>query len=477
MRRRSCNLAAHHRLSAASLLQQLKPLIFSSLSNSLSTLSTHHYHFFKMGPGGNNLLVLDLINQGLMEPDARLYADLLKRCTDQGKLRLGKMVYTHFNGTQVFDEMIERDMVSYTMLVTGYSHHNEFKEALCLSLDMLRIGLWPNEFTFSSALKSAGGLQSYVIGGGIHRSCLRSGFGENLYVGSALVDMYTRCKRMADAKLVFNGLRGTPCSVLVLRDEKGWVWADPFHILEHFRSQAAGLWRTELVAFVGNTLLDMYGKAGSIKDAKRVFGRLVKKDVISWNSMLTAYAQHGFGEKAVSLFEEMRGAGFQPNTITFICVLTACSHAGLVDKGLDYFNLMRKYEREPDITLCVSAIDLLGRAGQLDRALCFIQEMRVKPTAAVWKALLGAYRMYKNTNLGTYAVEQVFKLDPLDSGPHVLLSNIYASTGQLTDAARVRKAMDRCGVKKEPACSWVEIGGAVHVFLANDDTNPEREEI
>ncbi|CAA0830051.1 Tetratricopeptide repeat (TPR)-like superfamily protein [Striga hermonthica] len=552
MRRRSCNLAAHHRPSTASLLQQLKPLIFSSLSNSLSTLSAvqlparddaarfqgviHDKDLLRMGPEGNTLLVLDLIDQGSMEPDARLYADLLKRCTDQGKLRVGQMVYTHFSASRyrhyaairntainmcakcgdmkmarkVFDEMIERDMVSYTMLITGYSHHNEFKEALFLYLNMLRIGLRPNEFTFGSALKSAGGLQSYVIGGGIHGSCLRSGFEENLYVGSALVDMYARCKRMEDAKVVFNGLHcknevswnaliaayaregeGHHAVALFSEMKRGGYGPTHFTYSSIFAACAGsgameqGRWAhadmvksgTKLIAFVGNTLLDMYGKAGSIEDANRVFRRLVKKDVVSWNSMLTAYAQHGFGEQAVSLFEEMRGAGFQPNGITFLCVLTACSHAGLVDQGLHYFNLMRKYEQEPDITHCVSVVDLLGRAGQLDRALCFIQEMRVKPTAAVWKALLGACRMYRNTNLGTYAAEQVFKLDPLDSGPHVLLSNIYASTGQLGDAARVRKAMGRCGVKKEPACSWVEIGGAVHVFLANDDTNPEREEI
>ena len=122
-------------------------------------------------------------------------------------------------------------------------------------------------------------------------------------------------------------------------------------------------------------------------------------------------------------------------------------------------------------------VDLLGRAGLLDRALKFIREMPIEPTAAVWKALLGACRMHKNMELGAYAAEHVFEFDPYDSGPHVLLSNIYASTGRWGDVAKVRRVMKESGVKKGPACSWVEIENAVHLFVANDDAHPQREDI
>ncbi|KAL3649771.1 hypothetical protein CASFOL_006174 [Castilleja foliolosa] len=490
----------------------------------------------KKTPNGNNLLVLDFINRGLMEPDARLYAQLFKKCTDKGKLREGQMVHAHFLASRfhhyvalqntvinmyakcgdmnmarnVFDEMTERDMVSYTMLVTGYSQCNKHKEALVLYLDMVRAGFRPNEFTFGSALKSAGGMQSDVIGRGIHGSCLKSGYEDNMYVGSALVDMYTRCKRMKEAKVIFDrhssknevswntliaayAREGDGHNAMSLFSEMKRGGFDPTHFTYSSifiacatnGASEQGKWvhadmiksGTKLVAFVGNILLDMYGKAGNIDNAKRVFDRLVKKDVVSWNSMLTAYAQHGLGPEAISLFEEMHRAGFGPNEITFLCVLNACSHAGLLDKGLYYFKLMRKYELIPDITHYVTIVDLLGRAGQLDRAVTFISEMTIKPTASVWKALLGACRIHKNMDLGIYAAERVFELDPHDSGPHVLLSNIYASAGRLNDAARVRKMMSESGVKKEPACSWVEIGNAVHVFVANDDTHPQRDEI
>ncbi|KAG8380436.1 hypothetical protein BUALT_Bualt06G0015100 [Buddleja alternifolia] len=347
---------------------------------------------------------------------------------------------------KVFDEMPERDMVTYTMLITGYSQSNEFKDALELYVDMVEMGLQPNEFTFGSALKSASGLQSDGTGRAIHGACLKFGYEENVYVHKILckgrahnaVNLFSEMKQGG-----FNPTHFTFSSSFVACASTGaleqgkWVYADMIK---------SGL---KLVAFVGNTLLDMYGKAGSINDVKKAFYRLVKKDVVLWNSMLTTYAQHGLGLEAVDLFEEMRGLGFLPYEITFLLCSTLVDIPGFWMKG----------------------------CGQLDLAERFVREMTIPPTAAVWKVLLGACRMHKNMELGVYATERVFKLDPLDFGPHMLLSNIYASAGKLSDAARVRKMMNESRVKKEPACSWIEIENVVHTFMANDNNHSQREEI
>ncbi|XWS12988.1 hypothetical protein CRYUN_Cryun37aG0137000 [Craigia yunnanensis] len=137
---------------------------------------------------------------------------------------------------------------------------------------------------------------------------------------------------------------------------------------------------------------------------------------------------------------------------------------------------MRNYNIEPKISHYVTIVDLLGRAGLLDEVKRFIREMPIKPTAAVWGALLGACRMYKNMELGTYAAERVFELDPHYSGPLVLFSNIYASADRWSDAAKLRKIMKENRVK-ESACSWVEVENTVHLFVENDVTHPQIEEI
>ncbi|ESQ53725.1 hypothetical protein EUTSA_v10027054mg [Eutrema salsugineum] len=466
----------------------------------------------------------------------RIYNIFLKECAVSKRLAQGRIVHGQvtkslfrcdlvMNNTllnmyakcgsledarKVFDQMPQLDFVTWTTLISGYSQHGRPRDALLLFNQMLRHGFCPNEFTLSSVVKAAAAEPRGCCGHQLHCFCLKCGFDLNVHVGSSLLDLYTRYGLMDDAQLVFDALEN--------RNDVSWNAliagyarrCDTEKALELFQRMLRegfrpshfsysslfgtcsstgfleqGKWvhaymiksGEKLVAFAGNTLIDMYAKSGSIHDARKIFDRLAKRDVVSWNSLLTAYAQHGFGKEAVCLFEEMRRAGIPPNEISFLSVLTACSHSGLLDEGWHYFQLMKKDGIIPEASHYVTIVDLLGRAGALDRALRFIREMPIEPTAAIWKALLNACRMHKNTELGAYAAEHVFELDPDDPGPHVILYNIYASGGRWNDAARVRKKMKEFGVKKEPACSWVEIENAIHMFVANDECHPQREEI
>ena len=482
------------------------------------------------------LRILELIDSGSIQLEASLYNKLLNESAKLGRIREGKDVHQHLlrsrfrdyqvvlnsvvnmyakcgcleDARKVFDEMPVRDVVSWTALITGFSQHERYEEALGLFLGLLRVGLEPNQFTFSSLLKAAGGMGSGKEGRQIHGFCLKYGCDGNVYVGSALVDMYVRCGLMEEGGGVFRGLSSkndVSWNALIAGHARRGEGEDALRVFKqmqkedfratHFTYSSVfsacasigafeqGKWvhghmiksGLKPVAFVGNTLLDMYAKSGSIMDAIKVFDRLVKRDVVSWNSLLTACAQHGRGSDTIRYFEKMLKIGIKPNAITFLCLLTACSHAGLLEQGEHYFNLMKKYDIEPDTSHYVTVVDLIGRAGDFDRAVMVIEHMPIKPEAAVWKALLGACRMHKNAELGAYAAEQVFKLDPNDSGPHIILYNIYASAGRWKEAAKARKAMRERGVKKEPACSWVEIENAVHMFVANDDTHPQREEV
>ncbi|XXG72791.1 hypothetical protein AAC387_Pa07g1806 [Persea americana] len=429
-----------------------------------------------------SLNVLNLIDRGSIEPDPEIYNRLLKRATQMKKLKEGRIIHAHFLGSKfksdlfilntiinmyakcgslsdaqkAFDEMRLKDMVTWTALITGYAQNDRAEEAIALFPQMLRQGLKPNQFTFASLLKAYGAAQSNERGRQVHAFCVKYGCDLNVYVGSSLLDMYARYGDMKEANLVFDGLsckNEVSCNALIAGYARKGEGEEAFK----------QFWKMQ--------------RAGSIEDARKVFDRLDKSDVVSWNSMLTGCAQHGRGKEAIQRFEEMLRIGIEPNEITFLCVLTACSHNGLLNEGQFYFELMKRYNVEPKVEHYVTIVDLLGRAGLLDQAQRYINDMPIEPTAAVWGALLGACRMHRNMELGAYAAERVFELDPHDSGPHVLLSNIYASAGRWSDAARVRKMMKDSGVKKEPACSWVEIENSVHMFVANDDSHPQREEI
>ena len=66
------------------------------------------------------------------------------------------------------------------------------------------------------------------------------------------------------------------------------------------------------------------------------------RDVVSWNSIISGYALHGYGKEALKDFDQMQLANVKPNDTTFASVLFACSHTGLIDKGLQYFDPMRQ---------------------------------------------------------------------------------------------------------------------------------------
>ncbi len=85
---------------------------------------------------------------------------------------------------------------------------------------------------------------------------------------------------------------------------------------------------------MGNSLVDMYAKCGSMEDAWRVFNKMPSLDVVSWNAILGGCAMHGHGKEALKHFEQMCEEGVHPDDITFVCLLSACSHAGLVDEGM-----------------------------------------------------------------------------------------------------------------------------------------------
>ncbi|KAK7320196.1 hypothetical protein RJT34_04932 [Clitoria ternatea] len=226
---------------------------------------------------------------------------------------------------------------------------------------------------------------------------------------------------------------------------------------------------------VGNALVGMYCKCGSIDEAYNGFEGIQHKDIVSWNTMLAGYARHGFGRLALTLFESMITTGVKPDEITMVGVLSACSHTGLTNKGTEYFYSMHKdYGITPNSKHYTCMIDLLGRAGGLEEATNLIRNMPFEPETATWGALLGACRIYGNVELGEKAAEMVFNSEPRNLGMYVLLSNLYAASGRWIDVGKMRLKMREVGVQKIPGYSWIEVHDKIHTFTVGDCFHPEK---
>lgn len=225
---------------------------------------------------------------------------------------------------------------------------------------------------------------------------------------------------------------------------------------------------------VANAIITMYSECGRIAEARQFFDSIVLKDLVSWNSMITAYSHHGMGMHAIETFELMLQNGFSPDCITYVAVLSGCRHSGLLEQGRHYFNSMTKIHKiSPGLEHFSCMVDILGRSGLLEEAKGIIDNMSIKPTAEVWGALLANCKLHRNTELAELATRNLLELDSRDSGSYMLLSKVYADAGNSVESAGVRKLMRDKGVRKQPGYSWIEVQNKIHVFTADEGSHPQ----
>lgn len=207
---------------------------------------------------------------------------------------------------------------------------------------------------------------------------------------------------------------------------------------------------------IQNSLVSMYSKCGNVLDAYEIFKSIMAPNTISFNSMITAFAQNGYGNEAISLFKKMKDEGQEPNEVTFLGMLSACTHAGLVQEGWYYFKSMRStYNIEPGPDHYACMVDLLGRSGFLDEAMNLINSVPFEPHSGIWGALLGASRTHLRLDLANLAAQKLFELEPNNATPYVVLSDICSAAGKGKDGEQVRITKKSKGIRKSPGCSWI----------------------
>lgn len=229
---------------------------------------------------------------------------------------------------------------------------------------------------------------------------------------------------------------------------------------------------------VSNALITMHSKCGGIIDSELVFGRISHPDLISWNTIIAAFAQHGLYDKARSYFDQMVAFKVQPDGITFLSLLSVCCRVGKVDESMNLFSMMVHNYGIPARSEHYSClVDMMSRAGQLHRACKIIHEMPFKADSSIWGAVLSACSVHLNVELGELAATRILNLDPYNSGAYVMLSNIYAAAGKWKDVHRIRVLMKEQGVKKQRAYSWLQIGNKIHYFVGGDPSHPNINDI
>lgn len=409
----------------------------------------------------------------------------------------------------MFGEMLVRDVVSWTCLISGFVRTGLFDEAIAL---FLRMDVEPNMATFVSVLVACGRKGYFNLGKGIHALSFKRPMETPLLVGNALMDMYVKCGCLCEAKQTFDELPG--------KDIVSWTCIlsglvqckRPKESLEFFcKMQQSGIepdkitltsvlsacaslgaldygrWVHECIdrrgikwdIQIGTAMIDMYAKCGCIKMALQIFIEMPCKNIVTWNALLGGLAMNGHWHEARRQFGEMTRSNIRPNEVTFLTILTACCHSGLVDEGRIYFHQMMRepYNVSPRLEHYGCMVDLLCRAGLLDEAQKLIKNMPMQPDVLIWGALLRACKTTGNFEHSHEILDRLQELESKDSGVYVLLSNIYAANKRWGDVTRVRKLMKEKGIRKSPGSSVIEVNGKAHEFLVGDTSHPQNEDI
>ncbi|CAB78527.1 hypothetical protein [Arabidopsis thaliana] len=381
---------------------------------------------------------------------------------------------------KLFDEIPERNLETWNAFISNSVTDGRPREAIEAFIEFRRIDGHPNSITFCAFLNACSDWLHLNLGMQLHGLVLRSGFDTDVSIRSSEIiftEMGTKnavswCSLVA---AYVQNHEDEKASVLYLRSRKDIVETSDF-MISSVLSACAGMAGLELgrsihahavkacverTIFVGSALVDMYGKCGCIEDSEQAFDEMPEKNLVTRNSLIGGYAHQGQVDMALALFEEMAPRG-----------------CGAVENGMKIFDSMRStYGIEPGAEHYSCIVDMLGRAGMVERAYEFIKKMPIQPTISVWGALQNACRMHGKPQLGLLAAENLFKLDPKDSGNHVLLSNTFAAAGRWAEANTVREELKGVGIKKGAGYSWITVKNQVHAFQAKDRSHILNKEI
>ncbi|KAK4280632.1 hypothetical protein QN277_012234 [Acacia crassicarpa] len=457
--------------------------------------------FTNNGRSGKALRALSQMKEERIEPTEYTYVSALQACSHLLDFRRGRQIHGRVivsNSVQnvyvcnsmidmyancgdigrarwLFDKVVDKNVVSWNLMISIYVKKGNPDECIHLFDKMQLSGFKPDQITVSNVLNAY-----------FQRGCVddaKTMFGKitkrDEICWTTMIVGYAQNGREQDALLLF-------CEMLHEN-----VQPDSFTISSVVSSCAklASLYHGQIVhgksihmgvddnMLVSSALVDMYCKCGVTSDAWVIFEAMPTRSVVSWNAMIGGYARNGQCLEAVALYERMLQEKLKPDNITLVGVLSACINADMVEQGQKYFGSIIEHGMTPTLDHYACMITLLGRSGYISKAVDLIKAMPHKPDYLIWSTLLSLCTAKCDVKHAELAARHLFELDPLNAGPYIMISNMYAACGRWEDVAAIRSLMKRNNAKKFAAYSWIEIENEVHRFVSEDRTHPEVEKI
>lgn len=452
-------------------------------------------------------------------PNPELIATVLSHCRNNGGSRLGRSIHgavivdervkdsvllwnalvdMYFKALdsemafRVFRRMEEHNEVSWTAMVSGCMATGDYGMGLHLFRAMQREGIEPNRVTLIAVLPVCVELGCIRVLKEIHSYSFRHGFTWEFRFLSALMHAYSQFgEGLRPAKRIFEmsprrdavmwssliggcSENGDGSEAIMLYRRMRMEGIEPNSVtflavisactkscslsLGHIVHAHALKYGLRSGVFVGNSLISMYSKCGSLTDSFQVFKEMQMRDAASWSAVIGAHGLHGCGEEALHFFHEMKECGIKPDAVALLSVLSACNHAGLVKEGQKLF---RDAVEENTIPLCVEHyacyLDTLGRSGKLEDALAVLDTMPMKPSEKIWSSLASACKIHGRLEVMEKLADCLMRSEPDNAANYTALGAMFAESGNWVAAEKVRRLMKMRGLKKSCGFSQVDM--------------------
>ncbi|KAG9444019.1 hypothetical protein H6P81_015359 [Aristolochia fimbriata] len=291
-------------------------------------------------------------------------------------------VYSDFKSVDdarhVFDNMPERNVVSWTTLISAYTRSGDHQGSIRVFLSMLAIKLEvPNKFTFSVALKACAMSQNLEMGKLIHNCILGTELQLDTVLMNALLDMYVKCGSLLNAREIFD--------CIYPKTLTSW-----------------------------NILIDGYSKIGQMEDALFLFSQMPKRDTVTWNTIITGFA-HKDASRALAFLCEMHKESCVFDEFTFPCALKACSSTEAFTMGKLVHCYMVKSGLLSGCFCGTALVDMYSKCGEIDEAVKIFDEHEAAESLGygrigIWNSVISGYVCNDYNRVALGMVSQAHKL-------------------------------------------------------------------
>ncbi|XP_052200787.1 pentatricopeptide repeat-containing protein At4g21300 [Diospyros lotus] len=376
-------------------------------------------------------------SEGMVKVGAQLHG-LVVRCGHDTDSPVTNTLITMYakcrwlsDARALFDATPQTETVSWNGLIGGYVQNGFMFEATDLFREMICAGVKPDSITFTSILPSISESTNLNLGKEAHGYIVRHGVPLDVFLKSALIDVYFKCRDVHLAQNLFNhntAIDIVICTAMIsgyvlngMNAEALEVFQWLLHVgmrpnavtLASILPACAGFAALRLGkelhgyilkngleerCYVGSAVLDMYAKCGRLDQACRVFPRMPEKDSVCWNSMITSCSQGGKPDEAIQLFRQMGMEGAKYDCVSISAALSACANLPALNYGKEIHGFMVKGELTVDLFAQSALIDMYAKCGNLDLARRVFDTMRGKNEVS-WNSIIAAYGNHGRLNV------------------------------------------------------------------------------